>query len=199
MEFEQTVVIPTRNTTSDSTMAEEESDEEVVPTQESQQQSAPIAIRRQRRDIQKSARFMDMVAYALPVVGDIPSTYPKAILSSESGNWAGAMEEEMESLKKNKTWKLTQLPKGKKAIGCKRVFAKKERFPNKEDVRYKARLVAKVFAQREGIDYNEVFSPVVKHSSIRILLALVAQLNLELAQLDVKTIFLHGDLRRKSI
>ena len=95
MEFEQTVVIPTRNTTSDSHMAEEESDEEEVPTQESQQQSAPIAVRRQRRDILKSARFMDMVAYALPVVDDIPSTYLEAILSSDSGNWAGAMEEEM--------------------------------------------------------------------------------------------------------
>jgi len=68
---------------------------------------------------------MDMVAYALPIVDDIPSTYPEAILSSESGNWVGTMEEEMQSLKKNKTWKLAQLPKGKKAIGCKWVFAKK--------------------------------------------------------------------------
>ena len=102
---------------------------------------------------------MDMVAYALPVVDDVPSTYPKVILSSESGNWTGAMEEEMQSLKKNKTWKLAQLPKGKKAIGCKWVFAKKEEFSNKEDVGYKTRLVAKGFAQREGIDYNEVFSP----------------------------------------
>ena len=57
--------------------------------------------------------------------------------------------------------------------------------------------MAKEFAQKEGIDYNEVFSPVVKHSSIRVLLALVAQLNLELVQLDVKTSFLHGDLEEE--
>ena len=56
-------------------------------------------------------------------------------------------------------------------------------------VHYKARLVAKGYAQREGIDYNEIFSPVVKHSSIHILLALVAQYELDLDQLDVKTAF----------
>lgn len=131
-----------------------------------------------------------MVAYALSVVDGVPSTFLEAFRSSENGRWKDAMEEEMQSLHKNKTWKLTQLPKGKKAIGCKWVFTKKEGFLDKNNVRYKARLVAKGYAQKEGVDYNEVFSPVVKHSSIRILLALVAQLNLELAQLDVKTTFL---------
>ena len=90
------------------------------------------------------------------------------------------MDEEMQSLHQNHTWRLANLPEGKKAIGCKWVFAKKEEFPNLEDVHYKERLVAKGYAQKEGIDYNEVFSLVVKHSSIRVLLALVAQLNFEL-------------------
>jgi len=64
-------------------------------------------------------------------------------------------------------------------------------------IRYKARLVARGFSQQEGIDYNEIFSPVVKHCSIRILLSLVTQLNLELHQMDVTTAFLHGNLEEK--
>ena len=62
---------------------------------------------------------------------------------------------------------------------------------------YKAKLVAKDYAQREDIDYNEVFSLVVKHSFIRILLALAAQYDYELDQLDVKTAFLHGNLEEE--
>ena len=61
-------------------------------------------------------------------------------------------------------------------------------------MRFKARLVAQGFTQREGVDFNEIFSPVVKHRSIRLVLALVAQLDLELEQMDVKTTFLYGDL-----
>ena len=84
------------------------------------------------------------------------------------------MEEEMRSLHKNDTWELTELSKRKKAIGCKWVYAKKQGSLNEDIVRYKARLVAKGCAQREDIDYTEVYSSIVKHSSIQILLALVA-------------------------
>ena len=92
-----------------------------------------------------------MVAYALPVVDDVPSTFREVAESSENERWKGAMEEEMQSLHKNNTWKLAQLPKGKKAIGCKWVFAKKEGFPEKNDVRYKARLVAKGYARKREL------------------------------------------------
>ncbi|KAH9679095.1 hypothetical protein KPL71_025975 [Citrus sinensis] len=169
-----------------------------VLTQEPSQQEDSIAYRRPRREIRKPARFVDMVAYALPIVDDdVPSTYREAVSNPESIQWKKTMNEEMQSLHKNETWELVTLPKEKKAIGCKWVYAKKEGFPHKNEIRYKARLVAKGYAQKEGIDYNEVFSPVVKHSFIRILLAMVAQFDLELVQLDVKTAFLHGDLEEE--
>ena len=60
--------------------------------------------------------------------------------------------------------------------------------------RYKARLVVKGFAQREGVDFNEIYSSVVKHTSIRVLLAFVTKYNLKLKQVDVKTAFLHVNL-----
>jgi len=68
-----------------------------------------------------------IVAYTLPVVDEaILSTYRKAEISSESKMWKDDMMEEMSSLYKNDTWELSELPNGKKAIGCKWVFAKKQ-------------------------------------------------------------------------
>ena len=105
-----------------------------------------------------------------------------------------AMVEEMESLNKNKTWELPEFPKGKKLIGCKWVFRKMEVVSKKEGERFKSRLVVKGYSQRHGIDYDEVFSLMVRHTSIRVVLALVAHQDLELEQLDVKTTFIHGNL-----
>ena len=74
---------------------------------------------------------------------DIPTTYNGAIQSSEEDKWRIDMDEEMQSFHQNHTWRLVNLTVEKKAIGSKWIFAKKEGFPNQEDVRYKARLVAK--------------------------------------------------------
>ncbi|KAM1671634.1 hypothetical protein ACFXTN_036619 [Malus domestica] len=203
VELLKTPVVPIRSdvTTTSPTVNsddEDDDDEEESLTQEPPQQQDYIATRRSRREIRKPAQFTDIVAYALPVIeDDIPSAYKEAVMSSECELWKKSMDEEMKSLHKNETWNLVQLPKGKKAIGCKWVYAKKMESLGKDNVRFKARLVAKGYAQKEGIDYNEVFSHVVKHSSIRILLALVVQFDLELAQLDVKTVFLHGDLEEE--
>ncbi|PKA45690.1 Retrovirus-related Pol polyprotein from transposon TNT 1-94 [Apostasia shenzhenica] len=100
----------------------------------------------------------------------------------------------MNSLQKNQNWELLALLKGKKTIGCKWVYKKKKTLSSREPEKYKTRLVAKGFSQKEGIDFNEIFSLVVKHCSIRTLLAMVAMWELELEQLDVKTTFLHDNL-----
>ena len=80
------------------------------------------------------------------------------------------MEHEMESLNRNQIWTLVDLPKDSKAIGYRSIFHKKD------NEQYKARLIAKEHAQKKGIDYNEIFSPVVKHTSIWMLLAIVVHL-----------------------
>ena len=103
------------------------------------------------------------------------------------------MHEELNSLNKNKTYVLVELPKGKRVLRNKWVFKLKK--DGDKLVKYKAQLVVKGFSQKQGIDFDEIFSPVVKVSSIRVVLGLVASLDLELEQLDVKTVFLHGDLK----
>ena len=69
-----------------------------------------------------------------------------------------------------------------------------ERDANGEISRYKARLVAQGFSQQEGVDYEDTFAPVAKYSSIRTVLAISNELNLEVHQMDVKTAFLNGDI-----
>jgi len=102
------------------------------------------------------------------------------------------MQEEMDSLQKNDTYELVKLPESRKALKNKWVFKLKK--DGDKPVKYKAHLVVKGFGQKRGIDFDEIFSPVVKMSSIRVILRLVASLDLELEQMDVKTAFLHGDL-----
>jgi len=126
-----------------------------------------------------------------------PKNSSKAISSDDSTKWIAAMQEEVESLLKNKTWELVKLLEGKRVISCKWIFKRKEGTPGVESIRNKARFVVRGFDQEEGIDFNEVFSPVVRHTSILILLALVALYDLELEQLDVKTAFHHGNLEEE--
>jgi hypothetical protein len=90
---------------------------------------------------------------------------------------------------------LVKLPKGTKIVGCKWIFKKNEGIPSVEDARFKARLVANGYSPREGMVFNEIFSLVAKHSSIRVLFTLIALFDLELERLDVKTAFLHGELK----
>lgn len=107
--------------------------------------------------------------------------------------WLDSMQEEMNALQKNRTWTLTDLPPGKKAIKSKWIFKTKFDAAGKL-IKRKSRLVAKGFTQRYGIDYEETFSPVVRYTTIRILIAIAVQLRMKIHQMDAVTAFLQGDL-----
>jgi len=110
--------------------------------------------------------------------------------------WAQAIQEEMEASQKNNTWRLIPLPKGKKIVGCKWVFSVKYKADGSID-RHKERLVAKGFTQTYNIDFTKTFSPVTKLNTIRVILSLAENLDWPLLQLNVKNIFLHGNIEEE--
>ncbi|PKI55375.1 hypothetical protein CRG98_024226 [Punica granatum] len=103
------------------------------------------------------------------------------------------MEDEMSALHANGTWDLVSLPPGKTVVGCRWVYTVKMS-PNGRIDRLKARLVAKGYTQIPGLDYGDTFSPVAKVASVRLLLSLAAINHWSPHQLDIKNVFLHGDL-----
>ncbi len=123
----------------------------------------------------------------------IPQSYNEAMKSPQASEWKLGMESEMNSLKKNNVFELTELPQQRKAISCKWVFDAKTNELG-EVMRYKARLVARGFSQIEGIDYTETYSPVLAIRTFRILIALATQLKLKIYNFDITTAFLNGEL-----
>src|SRR5699024_2643863 len=123
--------------------------------------------------------------------GDEPHTYDEAIHSEDRDLWMRAMQEEMNSILQNRTWRLVDAPPNARPIGVRWIF-KIKRVNNR--VRYKARLVALGYAQRPGIDFNETYAPVIRASTVRILLSIAATLDMEIVQFDVSTAFLNGSI-----
>ena len=122
-----------------------------------------------------------------------PSSVKEAFNCNENEKWKTAMQSEMNSLDKNNVWDLVELPKDRKPIGCKWVF--KLKFDSDGQIeKYKARLVAQGFSQQFGVDYDEIFSPVVRHESVRLIIALSVLNGLIIHQMDVSTAFLNGEL-----
>ena len=129
----------------------------------------------------------------MSIVNDEPWDYTEA---KKLNVWIDACEDEIFSIEKNDTWLLVDLPLGVKPIGLKWVF-KVKRNADGSVIKYKARLVAKGYVQKQGIDYDEVFAPVARIETIRLIIALAASKGWEIHHLDVKTAFLHGDLREE--
>lgn len=136
----------------------------------SSESSAPLWFRN-LNDIYAQEEDIELIEELLLLSIDEPVVYEQA---AKSRIWKDAMKAELDAIEKNQTWVLTDLPKGHKAIDLKWVFkAKKD--TNGEFVKHKARLVAKGYVQKHGIDYEEVFAPVTRLETVRLLLALAAK------------------------
>ena len=130
----------------------------------------------------------DEQAYLLS--GEEPLSYSEA---SQEEVWRLAMREEMLAIDRNNTWELEIPPPNCRPIGLKWIFKLKKNPPG-EVIKHKARLVVKCYSKRKGIDYEEVFAPVVRFETIRILIALAALKGWKIQHLDVKSAFLNGEI-----
>jgi len=122
-----------------------------------------------------------------------PNTYNKVVNDVDANHWVKAMECELESMHSNSVWTLVKVPNDIKLIGCKWLYKRKKGVDGKVET-LKAILVAKWFTQKEGIDYEDTFSPCSMLQSIQIPLAIATHFDYEIWQMDVKTPFLNGQL-----
>ncbi|PNX93880.1 retrovirus-related Pol polyprotein from transposon TNT 1-94 [Trifolium pratense] len=147
-------------------------------------------ITRSMHNIHKpNKKYMLVTKHPLPLSHE-PTCVSQAMASPE---WRAAMAAEFNALIQQGTWDLVPKNSAYNLIGCKWVFRVK-RHPNGSIDRYKARLVAKGFHQRPGLDYDQTFSPVIKPSTVRLVLTLAIQQRWHIRQLDVNNAFLHGKL-----
>ncbi|WVZ09086.1 hypothetical protein V8G54_022432 [Vigna mungo] len=134
----------------------------------------------------------DLVHHAL-LAGIESITWEQAI---KDYKWREAMVEELTSIEKNRTWTLVNLPDYKKAIEVKWIFKTKYK-PDGKIAKLKARLVAKGFLQQPGIDFTDVYAPVARLETVRIMVAIAKSNNWSINQMDVKSAFLNGPLEEE--
>ena len=121
---------------------------------------------------------------------------PSYKVASKYPVWCTAMDVEFQALQRQQTWTLVPAPPHANLVSCKWVF-KIKLHSDGSIARYKARLVAKGFHQQAGIDYSETFSPVIKPTTVRLVLAIAVSCNWPLKQFDVSNVFLHGYLKEE--
>lgn len=143
------------------------------------------------KDYEISLTDDDASLAALIALPGEPQTVGEALNSLNSDDWQKAMSEEFDSLKQHNVWELVDRPKNQNIIKSKWVFKIKNENGNE---RFKARLVARGFSQKYGLDFKETFAPVVRHSTIRFLFALANQNDMDIDHIDIKTAFLNGEL-----
>ena len=125
-----------------------------------------------------------------------PQTFKQSQKLPESSQWKKACLEELEAHKLNGTWKVVQLPPGKKLVGSRWHFKVKRNTDGSVE-RFKARLVAKGYSQRPGFDFTETFAPTARYSAVRAILALAALEDMEIHSLDISNAYLNGVLEEE--
>ncbi|KAJ9689557.1 hypothetical protein PVL29_014974 [Vitis rotundifolia] len=161
----------------------------------------PISLRKGKRQCKSTNSIANFVSYdhlsssSSVFVASIDSiSAPKTVTEAlNHPGWKNAMLEEIRALEDNHTWKLSDLPQGKKVVGCKWVFVVKVNLDGSM-ARLKLRLVAIGYAQTYGVDYSNTFSPVAKLNLVRLFISITASQQWMIHQLDIKNAFLHGDL-----
>lgn len=146
-------------------------------------------------EVEENDTFSFLVSKAVPETS-VPKTYEEAMQSANRKEWIKAMDAELASMKENQVWTLMPLPPGRKAVGCKWVFAIKLDADGLI-IKYKARIVAQGFTQRAGIDFYETYAPVARMNSTRIFLAYTTQARMFIIQADVKTAYLNGEMKEE--
>ena len=151
------------------------------------------------RIVKPPIRFIDLGETYKAISEEVetdPYTYKEAMNDIDAHHWVKAMKSELDSMYSNQVWDLVKVPNGIKSIGCKWDYKRKRRIDGKVE-NFKARLVAKEYTQKKGIDYEETFSPVAILKSIKILLSIAAHFGYEIWQMDVKATFLNGNLEEE--
>ena len=152
------------------------------------QQLGPL---RERRASRRLIEEYSVVSLTSDI--DEPGTINEAWQGNFKRQWKGATDSEYQSLISSHTWELVPPPSNKNIVGNRLIFKVKRNFDGTVD-RFKAGLVAQGYSQTEGIDNDEVFSPVARYTSIRSLLALATVKHWHVHQMDVKTAFLQGSI-----
>lgn len=136
------------------------------------------------------------VANGLVEIAPNPNNVKEALQCANSMKWRDAMNKEYSSLVENNTWDLVNAPNNQNIIGCKWVFTTK-RNADGDIEKYKARLVAQGCFQKENVDYFETYAPVVRHPTIRLILALAVQNKYFINHIDIAAAYLNGDLEEE--
>jgi hypothetical protein len=185
------MVFKLRNEENDSNESIESNEEVEQPT---------LVVRRYgciRKPIERYNPLDLCFAFVLSTSYDEPKLVREVVDSTKGKLWKDTMVEEIESLHNNEGWDFIELPNGRKLVSSKCVFKKNLNEAGQVN-KSKAQLVAKGYSQVKGVQFSEILSSIAKLTSIRVLMSLVVAFDFEIEKMDMKTLFLHGDLEEET-